>query len=145
MNDRDRPLNERGQKAAPKMGKLLLKQELIPDLILSSNALRAYTTASLVAEAAGYQGPIELHPEFYGAPAGVFYQTLAALPETVARVLLVGHNPDLEELAQALSGQFVTMPTAGLAQVELSLRQWNELSAETPGKLLNFWKPHAED
>jgi len=61
--------------------------------------------------------------------------------EKHARVLVVGHNPGLEALIEALTGEAMAMPTAALAQVELSLKRWSDLDTDTDCKLVNVWRP----
>lgn len=141
MEDHQRPLNKRGLKAAPKMGLLLRNKELLPDLILSSSAVRARTTAEIVAIASGYQGKIELMPALYAAPAQVFIEALAALPDVVQRVMVVGHNPGLEELVQELTGKYEPLPTAALVCVHLPIQSWTELADDAAGELVQVWRP----
>src|SRR5688500_2653227 len=67
LDDHERPLNARGRRDAPRMGDLLRDELLVPDLIITSDAVRAHTTALAVAEAAGYIGPIVVEPRLYHA------------------------------------------------------------------------------
>ncbi len=139
--DYDRPLNKRGKRAAPRMGYHLREQGLIPDLILSSSAKRARKTAAKVAKACGYDGKPELLDAFYLAPPGVYFETLQALPDTYQCVMVVGHNPTMEELVMHLTEQIERMPTAALAYVTLPIKQWKALDFATRGTLVNLWTP----
>lgn len=141
QNDHERPLNKRGLETAPEMGKLLQKEGLLPDLVISSTALRARTTIELVAQASGYAGKIEFSQDLYAAPPAAYLHALAALPDDLQRVMVVGHNPGLEELVRDLTGKYGAMPTAALAQVNLPIRQWSELSGSIHGELVNIWRP----
>lgn len=141
LEDKDRPLNERGRKDAPRMGKLLREEKLTPQAILSSPARRARDTASAAAQACKFEGKIELVPEFYYASLEAFWQALAGLPEQVQRVMLVGHNPDLEELVQELTGEMVPMTTAAVAWIELPLERWVDFKPGLTGKLVKAWRP----
>jgi phosphohistidine phosphatase len=146
LPDFDRPLNKRGQEDAPRMGKLLLDQDLVPDLILSSDARRAVTTAELAAEEAHYEGEIIFLNELYAAEPEAYLDALARLGGETACVMVVGHNPGLEELLQELTGEYQPLPTAALAQVSLAVKHWSELDPNAQGviaqgKLVNLWRP----
>ena len=140
LADIDRPLNKRGKRDAPRMGAWLDAQELIPDLILSSPARRARKTAQAVSEYSSYDGEIETVPDFYPGNPYTFIDTLMSIPDEYQSVMIVAHNPGLEELLYALSGESARMPTSALAQVELPLDSWRELDDEVDGKLVNFWR-----
>ncbi|MDE0296998.1 MAG: histidine phosphatase family protein [Candidatus Poribacteria bacterium] len=138
--DHDRPLNKRGKRDAPRVGELLLHQGLIPDLIVSSTAKRARSTAKRVAKACRYAGEIQLTSQFYHAPAGSYIEYLNHLPDEYSRVMVVGHNPGMEELVARL-GQNCTMPTAALANLSLPIDCWSELDGATEGRLVQVWYP----
>ena len=140
LADHDRPLAKRGQRDAPRMGRLLRDENLTPDLILSSTAKRALDTAEAVAEASGYEGEVESRPEFYMAGAEAYLRALRALSDDYECVMVIGHNPGLEELVEVLTGEAEAMPTAALAQVALTLKRWRDLSDETEGRLVNTWR-----
>lgn len=141
LPDHERPLNKRGKQDAPRMGQLLVEQDLVPDFIITSAAKRARKTAKKVAKACGYAGQIEETWDFYHAPAEDYITVLSRLPEDHQRVMLVGHNPDLEDFLEMLTGQPEVMPTATLAQVALPIQQWGDLSPKTKGTLVNIWRP----
>lgn len=143
-DDRERPLNKRGKRQAPEMGKLIYAEHLTPDLILCSPARRARKTAQAVAENCGYDGEVDQIDEFYpGGPAD-YLRVLSELPDGVRRVMVVGHNPGLEELLWILAGEARTLATAALAQVELPLESWPELTAATRGKLVKLLRAPEE-
>jgi phosphohistidine phosphatase len=141
LDDHERPLSKRGRADAPRMGKLLHKQNLLPDLILCSSAERARTTTELVAEAASYKGETMLSRDLYAAPPQAYLDALSKVPDQFKRVMLVGHNPGLEQLLYLLTGQPETLPTTALAQVDLPIDKWGELSKEAKGTLMNIWRP----
>jgi phosphohistidine phosphatase len=141
LPDHDRPLNKRGKEEAPRMGRLIRELGLTPDLILSSTAKRARTTAELVAEEAGYEGEIILSRDLYATGPDAFIEALAGLEDAYQRVMVVGHNPGLEELLEALTGEYQPLTTAALAQVRLEIDRWNELTDDVEGKLINVWVP----
>jgi phosphohistidine phosphatase len=141
LADRDRPLNQRGKQDAPRIGQLLRDERLTPDLILCSTAQRARDTAEAVAEVSGYEGEIEFKPEFYVGEPEAYLRALRGVSDDYQCVVVVGHNPGLEELVETLSGEAETMPTGALAQVSLPIQRWRQLEGETEGKLINVWRP----
>jgi len=101
--DFERPLSQRGDKDAVKMGQWLRSQDLIPDLIVSSPALRAYQTAVWLAETLDIaEKDISFSDRIYEADLTALNKILAVCPPEAQRVLLVGHNPGLEELLEYL-------------------------------------------
>ena len=141
LPDRERPLNKRGQEDAPKMGELLRRQNVIPDLVLSSTAQRARSTAELATDACGYEGQVEYKDELYSFEAEPYLNALSRLAEAYQCVMIVGHNPAMEELVEALTGEYLPMPTAALAQIELPIEHWSDLANRRSGKLVNLWRP----
>lgn len=141
LADYDRPLNKRGKDDAPRMGDFLRREDLVPDLIISSTAKRARHSAELVADAAGYEGDILLTRELYHADPNTFLEIARDLGRDQQRLLLVGHNPGIEYLVEALSGYYERMPTAAIAYFQLSIDAWAQLDEDTPAKLLAVWLP----
>ncbi|HEX9090169.1 MAG TPA: histidine phosphatase family protein [Anaerolineales bacterium] len=141
VHDHDRPLNKRGKKEAPKVGLYLKENELIPDQILSSTARRAQDTAQAVAEESGFAKPIDLHQDLYLSDTACYLDILRCLPDETNRVLVVGHNPDLEELLTLLTDVTAHLTTAALAQIDLPISSWQELNEATDARLLNIWTP----
>ncbi len=145
LTDHDRPLNKRGKRDAPRMGKWLRESNLAPDLIISSTAKRARKTASKVAKKCEYQGVIELTGELYLAPPQNYLRVLRNVPDDYGRVMVVGHNPGLEELLSVLTGTQTHLPTAALAQVDLPIDRWQELDGAVEGELRDVWLPKELD
>ena len=142
LEDHDRPLNKRGKADAPRMGKLIREQELVPDLIVSSTARRAKKTAEEVADESKFSGEVVLEKRFYLASPVSMVEILKEIPDPSAdRVMIVGHNPGQEELVRALTGADETFPTASLAQIELPIDRWADLELTTQGKLVGLWRP----
>jgi phosphohistidine phosphatase len=144
LHDHDRPLNKRGKKEAPKVGNYMKDNDLIPDLILSSTARRAHDTARAVAEESGFSGQVDLYQDLYLSDTSCYLDILRCLPDDANRVLVVGHNPDLEELLTLLTDVTQHLTTASLAQVDLPITSWQELSEATDGRLQNLWSPREE-
>jgi phosphohistidine phosphatase len=142
LDDHDRPLNARGERDAPRMGRLARKKRLSVELIISSDALRARLTAEAVADAIGYGGQILLDPRLYHASAADILAVLrSAVDDNVTTVMIVGHNPGLEDLVARLTGDPEALPTAALAQIALPIERWPDLTASTRGTLVGLWRP----
>ncbi len=141
LADHDRPLNRRGQRDAPRMGQLLRHQQLLPDTIVCSTAQRAQTTARQVAEAAGYNGPVVLDERLYLATANEILHAVRRLAGAGQTVLVVGHNPGMEQLVSHFAGKTEPFPTAALAQLQLEVPAWSQVDAQTPGRLAKLWRP----
>lgn len=141
LSDYDRPLNKRGKRDAPRMGKHLRQVGLVPDRILTSSAKRARKTANKVAKASGYTRKVKKLDALYDSLSGIYFETLQALPDKYQRVMVVGHNPTMEQLVNHLTGQIKRMPTAALAHIELPIEHWETLDLYTKGTLVNLWTP----
>jgi len=141
MSDHDRPLNDRGKEDAPRIGRLLRDQGLEPDLILSSTAKRARSTAKRVVEGGELACSLQLLDELYLASADTYIEVLRRQPAAYERVLVVGHNPGLEELVLLLTGTSLALPTGALVQVEFEIDTWSELPNNGIGKLVAHWEP----
>lgn len=139
--DHERPLNKRGKHDAPRMGDILRQEDLIPDIIMSSTAKRARETAERVIESSKFEGKLLLIPEFYHGSYETTLELLRELPEEANRVMIVGHNPDLEEFIEELADVYEHLPTAALAMVEIPIQRWSELRETVTGKLIKVWYP----
>ncbi len=138
--DFERPLNKRGKKAAPFMGKLLTEKGITPNIILSSPALRAKTTAIAVAQSCNYKGEIAFHESFYFGYISEIFDAIRALPNEASTVFLFGHNPTWEMLVGKLTGVGVTMPSAAAALLEFDNRKWSNLKNNSC-QLKNVFRP----
>ena len=141
LQDHDRPLNKRGRRDAPRIGQLLQNQRLCPELILSSTARRTRKTAAKAARQCGYQGVIELDGTLYLAAPDAYIAALRKVDDPIQCVMVVGHNPGLEQWLAMLIGCAVRLPTATLAHVELELTSWQELTSQTHARLVTLWNP----
>lgn len=140
LDDHDRPLNKRGRKAAPRMGQLIRDEGLEPDAIVTSSAERARTTAGAVCEALGYQGAVDETRELYLAAPAAYLRVIQQLPDDAERALLVGHNPGLEDLLEALSGDARRLPTAALAALELDAKHWRDVELDGRARSVRVWR-----
>ena len=142
LDDHERPLNERGRRDGPRMGELVREHRLTPDIIISSDAVRARRTAEAVAETAGYAGEILLDPLLYlASPPGILAVLRTVRETNAGTVMIVGHNPGLEELVAQLTGKEQDLPTAALGQIGLPIDRWRDLKVSTRGTLLGLWRP----
>lgn len=130
LPDLERPLNSRGRKDAPKMGKLLRKYGLSPDIILSSPALRARKTATHIAEELGYESPLQIEEAIYHEGPGAILGLVQGLPDEVDMAMVFGHNPIMENLAGYLmqSRSSIVIPTCGMLCFEFHIASWNALN-----------------
>jgi phosphohistidine phosphatase len=142
LSDRERPLNKRGKRDAPGLGKLLKERGLHPDLILSSPAKRALKTAKLIAEELGYpKKQIEVREDIYGQGLDALVELIGELDDGLKKVFLIGHNPELTDLANRLSGAGIhSVPTCGIVSVEFSSPSWRECALKG-GRLALFERP----
>ena len=141
LQDHQRPLNDRGRRDAPRMGDFLREHGLIPDVVISSDAVRARQTAEAVADAARYAGETLLDERLYLATPADIVSLLRTAQENAGTVMIVGHNPGLEELIERLTGEQQDLPTAGLAQIVLPIDHWRDLTLSTRGPLVGYWRP----
>lgn len=134
LRDFDRPLNERGLKAAMLMGKFIRKRKIEPGLIISSPAKRARETASLVKESGKLIAELRFDERIYEADTETLLKVVSQIDENVDTVMLVGHNPGMQQLLQALTGEAEEVPTATLMQISLKLDKWSAVQ-ERSGSL----------
>jgi phosphohistidine phosphatase len=141
LDDHERPLSTRGRRDGPRMGELVREHGLIPDVVISSDAVRARLTAEAVAETARYAGQILLDRRLYMASPADIRSLLRRVPDKAETVMIVGHNPGLEDLVALLTGERQDLPTAALAQIVLPIDQWRDLTRSTRGTLVGHWRP----
>ena len=135
LSDRDRPLNDRGKADAPATGKRLARRDVKPDLLMSSPALRALTTAQLLADEMGCaRKDIVVDDRLYASSADTLLAITRALEPTLDSVMLVGHNPEFSEFVQRLSGEPIDMPTCAVAEFRFDTTRWTDIGAVEPHK-----------
>jgi len=143
LSDFERPLNERGTKAAPFMGELMTRRGYSPAVVISSPAKRAATTAELVKESGGIEAEVRLDHRIYEASPNTLRTVVAELDDSYDSVMVVGHNPGMEGFVRYLSGRIEPMPTAALAVIELAVDSWKDLDADS-GKIIEIIRPKDE-
>ncbi|HHB90801.1 MAG TPA: histidine phosphatase family protein [Anaerolineae bacterium] len=128
--DFERPLNKRGQRDAPMMAAFLAQHHLMPDLIVSSPAMRARLTAEYIARTDTFQGELAFDKRIYLASPGMLLTVIRELPEYPDTVMLVGHNPGMEDIIELLGGGRVRMPTAAIASMRLYADAWADVEED---------------
>lgn len=129
LRDHDRPLNDRGLHDAPRMARLLVEHGVQPDLLVSSPAKRALTTALFFAEAFGIaDDAVERNPDIYEAFPQEILRIISQLPDAAETVLLFGHNPTFTDVANRFSEDdfLENVPTCGVVKIASSAASWKE-------------------
>jgi phosphohistidine phosphatase len=137
--DFERTLNERGMKAAPFMAALLKKKGIVPELVISSPATRALTTAELFCDTLGYpEKQIQQRIEIYRGGVLDLLKIIQQIPDTCASAMLFGHNPTLTELSNLLTGSYIeSLVTCGVVKIDLDIESWK--SANPDGGKLDWY------
>lgn len=147
--DHDRPLADRGRKAAPIIGAYMAREKLIADLSLVSPARRAQETWKLVREALSKKILQQDAPEIYEVAAGQILEAIRAVKPGVRTLLMVGHNPGMEDLAalltkdgdaDAIGRMKEKFPTAALAVIDFEIEGWDAVASGS-GYLERFVTP----
>jgi phosphohistidine phosphatase len=139
--DADRPLTSRGRRDARAAGEWLLSGQLIPELVLCSPSCRTRQTWDqlAIALAAGRDIEVEYDPRLYDADAGDVLDVIGATPGDARTLMIVGHNPAMQDIASGLTGQGdLGFPTSALAVIDLG--SWARL-VPGAGSLHAFWTP----
>ena len=124
-SDHERPLNGRGVEAAAAVGRFLTSLGQQPDLVVSSSAVRARSTAELAKVAGRWEAEIQIAPELYGAVPTDLLTILRQQPDSISRLLLVGHQPTWSQAVGRFVGNAdVKMVPAALARIDLGSETW---------------------
>ena len=134
LDDHDRPLNERGLRNAPEMGKRLQGRGILPEVWISSTALRAITTAEILAEQIGFpQNQIQRSQDLYHASATDLQEFIARLDDAIGSAILFGHNPGMTSLVANLYGLPIgNVPTCGVVHLQFNENTWFATSSAPP-------------
>lgn len=140
-DDHSRPLNSRGARSAKGMGRLLNELGLNPDLVISSTAVRALTTARLAFEAGQWDCELRATDDFYDADVSSVLRVIRGVDQSVDRCLVIGHNPTWSALVHELTGGNVAMKTATVAAIET--HRWDLLGDPLygPSELVTVLQP----
>jgi phosphohistidine phosphatase len=136
LPDKKRPLADRGKRDAPKIGKRLAKRDVRPNLILSSPAKRAITTARIFAKRLRYDPKdIVVDDRLYPGRATQLLRMIRDLDDHWKRVMIFGHNPALAELVRGMSSEITRMPTSAVAQFTFDAKSWSQIGKATLARM----------
>ena len=140
LPDFDRPLKDRGRKAAKRIGKHLAQEKLSDPLVLCSPALRTRETAEIVLKHANVRVDVSFVERIYEASLRDLLQVVSEIPDEKQVAIMIGHNPGFEELLACLTGEGRRMPTAALAKIKFDVESWKDIK-EDQGTLEWFVTP----
>lgn len=142
LSDLDRPLNGRGKKNAPDMGRRLAKRRIFPDKMISSPAKRAFGTAKRIARVLGYVlENIKVEKDLYHGTLDDIKKVVMSVGNDVNTLMIFGHNPDFTTLTNELSGSDIyNIPTCGIAEIDFDIESWEDLNKKC-GVLRSFDYP----
>jgi len=145
-SDFDRPLNDRGKRDAPEMGRRLRARKIAVNLLVTSPAERARQTGRIIANELGLANEqIVENDAVYEAGAGELLSVIRSFDDTCGSILLVGHNPSMTYVVNALSGDHLdNLPTCGLYGLQFDLHRWQDV-AELQGRTLFYDYPKRRD
>ncbi|MGD8996918.1 MAG: histidine phosphatase family protein [Anaerolineae bacterium] len=137
LPDHERPLNKRGRRDAPMMGERLAQRGVEVDLMISSSATRAVTTAEAIAEELGYAwDEIVIERRLYEAYAEEILEVIGEQDDWVDHLMLIGHNPGLTSLANFLSTHDIeNVPTCGVVELRYHIERWAEVGETEPAEV----------
>lgn len=127
-NDRDRQLAKRGRRSARVIGEMLTRTGMVPDVAVTSPAVRATTTLELAMKAGGWDCPVQVSEALYGEGPTAVFEEIARQSDEVERVLLVGHEPTWSEMVGLLvGGGHHRFPTGAVAAIDLEVDRWADV------------------
>ncbi len=126
--DRERPLSPRGETAAAAIGKFVSRTNQVPDLVFSSPAVRAHTTAEIAKSAGGWDSPIRIFDDLYGAGAGSALSVIHNALDDANSLLVAGHEPTTSQLVRLLTEAHADVKTATLIAIDLPIGSWSSAS-----------------
>ncbi len=150
--DHDRPLNKRGKKASAKIGSKFAEMSMAPDLVLCSTAVRASETIDRVLKAGNLDWNIQHEPKLYGASSDTILSLVHKHGANVDKLMIVGHNPGLADVAFALSCRgkpslfermYKKVPTGSFITLYFDVNCFSEVRARS-GELTEFMRPKVE-
>jgi phosphohistidine phosphatase len=143
VDDHDRPLNNRGRREAIKMAEHLKITNILPDTIITSSALRAVETTKYLCKYSGFNNLVEVNFSLHRGGIDAYINALATVSNDKQKLLIVGHNPDLEELAGILINGKIRIQTCTLVQLKLSIENWKsiDLHCNFKSELVDIWRP----
>ena len=141
MKDFERKLTDRGRKDVKKIGKDLAKRRALPDLLLSSRAVRAQETADIFAESSGFNGEMQYLDELYQAYPGDYLRLCAEYGRDYKRIMIVGHNPEIEDFLESLTGHTDKVKTCEINRLSIDIETWSEAATASNTELTERLRP----
>lgn len=128
LADHDRPLNDRGKRNAPEMGRRIHQKGISPELLLTSSAKRAKSTAKRIAKEIGYpHEKILITSKLFHGGTNSIIEVIKSLDNKLNVVMIFGHNPGFTTCANALAGTSISnIPTCGIVSINLKIQSWDE-------------------
>ncbi len=145
LSDFERPLNDRGRKDAPRMGKRLKEKDIVIDLMMTSPAKRATSTCKRIAEALSYpEEKIRLDEKLYHATEDKMLDIVHNIKDQYDNVMIFGHNPGLTDFVNSLTnGHIANIPTCGIVACNFPVDSWKEIDWGT-GEILFYDYPKSK-
>ncbi|RVT98082.1 histidine phosphatase family protein [Mucilaginibacter limnophilus] len=137
--DFERPLTPEGVEDASYMAERVKEQNIVPDILISSPALRTLATANIFSQHLAGRKP-ETNKDIYDASEQTLLKVINNFPDNVDYIGLVGHNPGISQILYYLTGKVQEMDTSGIALIEFKVDSWTEVSGET-GTLISYDSP----
>lgn len=130
LDDFERPLNKRGKRDARAMGRFLKDKDIMPDIIISSPAVRASMTTIIISDILSYPlSRVKYSDEIYEADATSLLKVVSRVDDKFNSTMLIGHNPGMTYFANMLaSARIDNIPTCGIFCTELDISSWQEIS-----------------
>ena len=126
-DDHERPLSNRGVKAAKLMGKYAFQIKQVPEKIISSTALRAKATAELALKFGNWNSDISLDSNIYHCSIETLKTIIAKQNQNINYICLVGHQPSFSFFLNEITGENLPFPTASMAKINLPIDKWKEI------------------
>ena len=141
LKDFDRPLNEKGKAQIQTLAKMILKEKIQAEVMISSPAKRAKDTAESIAKLTGYQKEIIYNGKFYEANTEEYAQMIKKTPDEYSSLMLIAHNPTLENFLSELISKETHLSTCSLARVQIPIVQWKNFNLSIQGELTALYTP----
>lgn len=139
MSDLERPLLPEGFDAMREIAQRIVESDLVPEVIFSSQAVRAVETMNVFITVSGFSGKKEIKRELYGAEPATYIDVLNRAPDDVGTLMIVGHNPEIEEFVRKMTGKGIDMKAADIAVLRCPVEHWYDLSLEPVCELANVF------
>jgi phosphohistidine phosphatase len=139
QDDWYRPLSENGIMDAYLMGELLVAENLVPDLILTSSAVRAHQTARIIANVLDHPCDLCRLDNLYMAEMGAYFNEIQRLPDKINHLLVIGHSPSLNRILQVVTEIVAPIPFSSVAYVNVSINAWKDFRYDVQGDLVRMF------